>query len=75
MAVRTRRQPLAAGGWASPARGSGPKLLGGTLTAGPGPGGGFVVIARLPVQPGREALPAEKRKYGLTGEKSQEGLN
>jgi len=25
-------------------------LLGGTLTAGPGPGGGFIVTARLPVQ-------------------------
>jgi signal transduction histidine kinase len=26
------------------------ELLGGTLTAGPGPGGGFSVVARLPVQ-------------------------
>ena len=33
------------------------ELLGGTLTAGPGPGGGFIVTARLPVRNGRQPLP------------------
>jgi len=47
-------------------------LLGGTLTAGPGPGGGFIVTAQLPVQKGREGSP--KGRYGLPGQKSQGGL-
>ena len=50
-------------------------LLGGTLTAGPRPGGGFIVAARLPARKGREPLPAENGRYGLTGQESQEGLN
>jgi signal transduction histidine kinase len=50
-------------------------LLGGTLTAGPKPGGGFIVTARLPARKGRESVPAENRRYGRTGQESQEGLN
>jgi signal transduction histidine kinase len=34
-------------------------LLGGTLTAAPGPGGGFIVSARLPVRKDRDRWPAE----------------
>jgi signal transduction histidine kinase len=66
---------VASGGLGIPGMRERAGLLGGTLTAGPTPGGGFIVTARLPVQKEREALTAEKRKYGLTGQKSQEGLN
>jgi signal transduction histidine kinase len=73
----------ASGGLGIPGMRERAELLGGTLTAGPEPGGGFIVTARLPVQKGREALPVqngtealpvEKKRYGLSGQKSQEGL-
>jgi signal transduction histidine kinase len=64
----------ASGGLGLPGMRERAELLGGTLTAGPRPGGGFIVTARLPVQKEREALPDEKGRYGLTGHKSQEGL-
>jgi signal transduction histidine kinase len=50
------------------------ELLGGTLTAGPGPEGTFIVTARLPAQKRREGLPAQNGRYGLTVQKSQERL-
>lgn len=64
----------ASGGLGLPGMRERAELLGGTLTAGPRPGGGFMVTARLPVQKRREALPDETEGYGLTGQKSQEGL-
>lgn len=63
----------ASGGLGLPGMRERAELLGGTLTAGSRPGGGFTVTARLPV-PGRAALPDETRRSGLTGGKSQEGL-
>jgi signal transduction histidine kinase len=50
-------RPAASGGLGIPGMRERAELLGGTLTAGPGPGGGFIVTARLPVQNGRHALP------------------
>jgi signal transduction histidine kinase len=49
---------VAGGGLGIPGMRERAELLGGTLTAGPGPGagGGFTVSARLPAQKGREAL-------------------
>ena len=64
----------ASGGLGIPGMRERAELLGGTLTAGPGAGGGFIVTARLPAQKGREGLPAEKGRYGLPGQESQEGL-
>ena len=49
-------------------------LLGGTLTAGPEPNGGFIVTARLPARKGREGWPAEKGRYRVPGQESQEGM-
>jgi signal transduction histidine kinase len=40
----------AGGGLGIPGMRERAELLGGTLTAGPAPGGGFSVVARLPVQ-------------------------
>jgi signal transduction histidine kinase len=40
-------------------------LLGGTLTAGPQPGGGFTVTARLPTPEGAQQVPAQHRHEGL----------
>jgi signal transduction histidine kinase len=48
-------------------------LLGGTLTAGPGPGGGFIVSARLPVQKGRDRWLAEG-EIRVVGSQKPEGL-
>ena len=67
-------RPAASGGLGIPGMRERAGLLGGTLTAGPEPGGGFIVTARLPTHKGREGLPTEKERYGLPGQKSQEGL-
>ena len=67
-------QSAASGGLGIPGMRERAELLGGTLTAGPEPGGGFIVTTRLPVQKGREGLPAEKGRYWLPGQESQEGL-
>jgi signal transduction histidine kinase len=64
----------ASGGLGIPGMRERAELLGGTLTAGPRPGGGFTVTARLPVQRGGDGLPVEKGRDGLTGQESQEGL-
>ncbi|HTS98098.1 MAG TPA: sensor histidine kinase [Streptosporangiaceae bacterium] len=45
-------RPAASGGLGIPGMRERAGLLGGTLTAGPGPDGGFIVTARLPVRPG-----------------------
>jgi signal transduction histidine kinase len=47
---------VAGGGLGIPGMRERAELLGGTLTAGPGAGGGFTVTARLPRGTGREAL-------------------
>jgi len=47
----------ASGGLGIPGMRERAELLGGTLTAEPGSGGGFIVTARLPVRNGRQALP------------------
>jgi signal transduction histidine kinase len=41
-------------------------LLGGTVNAGPGPGGGFTVIARLPTKAEAEQQPAGKDRRATT---------
>jgi signal transduction histidine kinase len=64
----------AGGGLGVPGMRERAELLGGTLTAGPTPGGGFAVIARLPAQTGRGAPPIEKEKPWLSGQHSHEGL-
>jgi signal transduction histidine kinase len=43
-------RPAASGGLGIPGMRERAELLGGTLTAGPAPGGGFAVVARLPAQ-------------------------
>ncbi|HEX4094137.1 MAG TPA: sensor histidine kinase [Trebonia sp.] len=48
--ARRPAQSASGGGLGIPGMRERAELLGGTLTAGPGPDGGFVVIARLPVQ-------------------------
>ena len=48
-------------------------LLGGTLTAGPGPRGGFIVTARLPTPEPAQGVPAGRPANGLPGQGSQEG--
>jgi len=47
-------RPAASGGLGIPGMRERAELLGGTLTAGPRPDGGFVVTARLPVQENQE---------------------
>jgi signal transduction histidine kinase len=61
-------RPGASGGLGIPGMRERAELLGGTLTAGPGRGGGFIVTARLPTERGREARPAEKEGDGLPGQ-------
>lgn len=53
-------RPAAGGGLGIPGMRERAALLGGTLTAGPGPGGGFSVIARLPALPGRHTQEGRK---------------
>jgi signal transduction histidine kinase len=53
------------------------ELLGGTLTAGPGPDGGFVVVARLPARDGGHDSPtatASPTRQDSNGSTDQEGL-
>jgi signal transduction histidine kinase len=49
------------------------ELLGGTLTAGPAAGGGFVVIARLPAKTGGGAPPIEEEQPLVPRQQSREG--
>jgi signal transduction histidine kinase len=49
-------------------------LLGGTLTAEPGPRGGFIVTARLPAQKRTQRRPAGKDRNELPGQQSQQEL-
>jgi len=53
-------RPAADGGLGIPGMRERAGLLGGTLTAGPGPDGGFIVTARLPVQTARDRRPANQ---------------
>jgi signal transduction histidine kinase len=55
----------ASGGLGIPGMRERAELLGGTLAAGPRPGGGFIVTARL---------PAPKARDGFAGQKTQERL-
>jgi len=66
-------RPAASGGLGIGGMRERAELLGGTLTAGPGPGGGFVVTARLPARTGGPEAPAETGTYGLAGQDSGEG--
>jgi signal transduction histidine kinase len=47
-------RPAVGGGLGIPGMRERAALLGGTLAAGPGPGGGFIVTARLPARTGRD---------------------
>jgi signal transduction histidine kinase len=67
-------RPAASGGLGIPGMQERAGLLGGTLTAAPGPGGGFIVTARLPAQKGSDQLTAQKERYELPDQMSQEGL-
>jgi signal transduction histidine kinase len=54
------------------------ELLGGTLTTGPAPGGGFIVTARLPTRDSRQRQPtgkgpAAQGRDSSTGQESREG--
>jgi signal transduction histidine kinase len=62
----------AGGGLGIPGMRERAELLGGTLTAEPRPGGGFIVSARLPAQNPR--LPVQNGRGGLRVKESQEGL-
>ncbi|MBO0773344.1 MAG: sensor histidine kinase [Actinobacteria bacterium] len=64
-------RPAAGGGLGIPGMRERAELLGGTLTAGPGPDGGFTVTARLPVQQGRDGMPAGNGRPGLPGQHTQ----
>jgi signal transduction histidine kinase len=64
----------ASGGLGLPGMRERASLLGGTLTAGQGPDGGFVVTARLPARNGAQGLPDAKERDELPGQKSAEGL-
>lgn len=55
-------RPAASGGLGIPGMRERAELLGGTLIAGPVPGGGFIVTARLPVHNGSEGLPAGQER-------------
>jgi signal transduction histidine kinase len=64
----------ASGGLGLPGMRERAALLGGTLTARPGPGGGFIVTARLPAQERPQRRPAGKGGNELPGQQSHEAL-
>jgi signal transduction histidine kinase len=66
--------PVASGGLGLSGMRERASLLGGTLTAGQGPDGGFVVTARLPARNGAQETPGMKERDELPGQKSAEGL-
>jgi nitrate/nitrite-specific signal transduction histidine kinase len=66
--------PAASGGLGLSGMRERASLLGGTLTAGQGPDGGFVVTARLPVRNGAQGPPGAQESDELSGQKSAEGL-
>lgn len=68
------RSAAVGGGLGIPGMRERAELLGGTLTAGPGPDGGFTVTARLPVQQGSDGMPAGNGRPGLPGQHTQEEL-
>lgn len=66
-------RPPAGGGPGIPGMRERAVLLGGTLTAGPGLQGGFIVTARLPAPDRTQSAPAAKPANGRPGYESQEG--
>jgi len=66
-------RPRAGGGLGMPGMRERAALLGGTLSAGPGPQGGFVVTARLPAPDQTHGAPAAEPADGRPGRESQEG--
>ena len=66
-------RPAASGGLGIPGMRERAGLLGGTLSAGPGPGGGFLVIARLPAQQGRDHLIAQQERSEFPDQMSEKG--
>jgi signal transduction histidine kinase len=66
--------PAASGGLGLSGMRERASLLGGTLTAGQGPDGGFVVTARLPARDGAQGPPGVQESDELPGQKSAEGL-
>jgi glucose-6-phosphate-specific signal transduction histidine kinase len=66
-------QPIAEGGLGIPGMKERAALLGGTLTAGPGPLGGFIVTARLPAPKGAEMVPTHEHTHELPGQKAGRG--
>jgi signal transduction histidine kinase len=67
-------QPAADGGLGIPGMQERAALLGGMLTAGPAPDGGFIVTARLPTPEGTQRTPAGKPPHELPAQESHEGL-
>ncbi|MBO0808226.1 MAG: sensor histidine kinase [Actinobacteria bacterium] len=64
----------ASGGLGIPGMRERAELLGGTLTAGPRPDGGFIVTARLPARQGRAGSPVQNGRPGLPDQQSQQEL-
>ncbi len=66
-------RPAAGGGLGIPGMRERAALLGGTLTAGPSPRGGFSVTARLPTPQPAQTVPAGQPADGLPGQRGPEG--